>query len=830
LILGIVALGVGSFNGIRQASRAATANFGLFNEAISGRSDFIITAPVGPLKVKDLDGLSALARSPDWHLLPVIEGPLTQISPSGEAERLLRLVGIDLLSVANLPAFIDQGFEFGAEDVNWYEWIGRSKRIWISHQLSEENGLVAGDLLTATVSGRQHRLEVTGVLGGPDRPIPADLVIADLPSVQTILARSGEIDRVEVVVQDRSQRKDPKALSDLEARLASLTPEGLTLRPAAARVAERAEMTTAFRMNLTILSLIAILVGAYLILQALDTAVVRRRAELATLKSLGVGESTLFLTLMFESLLIGIAGSVLGLGVGMLLATGAVHALADTVNALYFATSVESIRLQPADVGWGLGVGIVFSLLAGWLPARDAMSTPAAQVLARGDWSPGFNWLRRPWIGLCLLALGLLCLQLEPVPIKGGAKLPLGGFCAAGLWIIGGALLSGQLLVGLARLGIKAGGGVFFRLALSRLAEGSSRHRLAVSGLAVAVAMVAGMLQMVGSFRGTIENWFEVRFQADLYVSERGAQGASTMNGINPAILSELYAGEAIAFTDTLYTTIVAGPKGRTLLVGADFDAWTHRIRQIWIKKPGLLPAVAEAKPALISESFARRFGLMDGGVAELVTPTGPRSISPVGIYADYGNEFGAAVVDIPVWQQWTGMERPINTSIYLKEGSAVNELRDALRLQFPGLDIRNGEELRRAALGIFEQTFRVTSALSLIGLSVALIGLVLGLFSIFSESADTWSTLRRLGFPARGYWITAGLEGAGIAAAAWVGGTLVGLGLGWVLIYVINVQSFGWTLIWHQPYAGLAWLGLSLIVLGYLAGALTGFWWERKQ
>lgn len=830
MILAIVALGVGSFNGIRQASRAATANFGLFNEAISGRSDFIINAPVGPVRNGDLSGLSELARSPDWHLLPVIEGPLTHINEEGEGERLLRLIGIDLLSVANLPAFIDQGFEFGAEDVEWYSWIGASNRIWISHQLAEEANLSAGDQLKATVSGRAHLLEVTGVLGSDDNPLPSDLVIADIPSVQAILARPAELDRVEVVVNDRSVRSDPKAMDRLQTRLETLVPDGLELRPSEARVAERAGMTAAFRMNLTILSLIAILVGAYLILQALDTAVVRRRAELATLKSLGVGESTLFLTLMVESLLIGIVGSVLGLGVGVLLASGAVHVLADTVNALYFATSIDSIQLQTADIAWGLGIGIAFSLLAGWLPARDAMSTPAAQVLARGDWSPGFDWLRRPWLGVGLLVVGSLCLLLPPFSISGGGKLPLGGFCAAGFWIIGSALLSGQVLVGLARMGARWSSGICSRLALSRLAEGSSRHRLAVAGLVVAVAMVTGMLQMVGSFRGTIQDWFDQRFQADLYISERGAQGASTLNGIAPSVMEELRAYPEIAFADTLYTAYVEGPTGRTVLAGVDFDAWTSRVRQIWVKAPGTLEASAGGEPALISETFARRFDVMDGGTIELETPAGSRRISPIGIYADYGNEFGAAVVDAPVWKLWTGLERPINSSIYLKDGVPANDLRDAMRLQFPGLDIRNGEELRTIALGIFDQTFRVTSALNGIGLTVALIGLVLGLFSIFSESAGTWSTLHRLGFPARGYWLTAGFEGAGIAAAAWLSGTAVGLCLGWVLIYVINVQSFGWTLVWHLPLAGFLYLGIALVALGYAAGALTGFWWERKQ
>ena len=172
-------------------------------------------------------------------------------------------------------------------------------------------------------------------------------------------------------------------------------------------------------------------------------------------------------------------------------------------------------------------------------------------------------------------------------------------------------------------------------------------------------------------------------------------------------------------------------------------------------------------------------------------------------------------------------MQRPLNTSLYLEPGREVNAVRDAMRLKFPGLDIRNGRELRDIALGIFEQTFRVTTALNGIGLGVALAGLVLGLFAIFTESAGTWQTLHRIGFPSRGYVSTAALEGAGIAVAAWVSGTFVGLCLGWLLIYVINVQSFGWTLVWHLPLGRLAWLGLALVALGATAGAATGWRWR---
>jgi putative ABC transport system permease protein len=408
--------------------------------------------------------------------------------------------------------------------------------------------------------------------------------------------------------------------------------------------------------------------------------------------------------------------------------------------------------------------------------------------------------------------------------------MPVGGFLSAGFWILGAALLSGHALVMLAGWFRPVCTQPVSLLACSRLQDGSSRHRLAVAGLVVAVGMVTGMFQMVDSFRYTIEEWFDIRFQAELYISERGVTGAGTINGIDPTIMEELVQDETIAYADVVYISYAKPKEGITILSGVDMKAWTTSIKQLWYKPPGSFIAEDGAEPALISETFARRFDLIKGGSTELDTSSGRKKISPVGIFSDYGNEFGTAAVDIKTWKAWTQSERPINVSLYLKEGTDINQVRDRLRLSFPGLDVRNGKELRDVALGIFEQTFKATSALNIIGLVVAFAGLLLGLFSIFDESARTWITLRHLGFSNRQFLFSAGIEGAGIGLAAWISGSMIGLVLGWLLVKVINVQSFGWTLLWHVPYIDFLIFGILLVLTGFLSGCLSSAYWNFKR
>jgi putative ABC transport system permease protein len=830
LLIGIVAVGVGAFNGIRQASRAASANFGLFNQAISGQSDFLIESPSQRLQENDLVGLQAITGQPDWHLVPVIEGSVTAVHPMTESKKLLRLIGLDLLSLGNLPKLSRQSIQFSEDENEWYDWLGTENEVWITRKLADDLALEEGGVIPFLASGRTGEMKIRMILEDEQNNLPDDLVLADIPTVQNLLSRPGELNRLEVVINQADKREDKSYLSQVQKRIQQSLPSHLSLSPTENRAADRAAMTAAFRLNLTILSLIAILVGAYLILQALDAAVVRRRGEIATLRSMGVDGGILFGTYLLEAFVLGVIGSILGVGVGYLLALGAVGMLADTVNALYFATSVEALSMTGVDLSIGLGLGIVFSLLAGWLPARDATQTPPAQILAKGDWSPGFSWLRKPNAGLGLLILGGIALLFPPYEMIGGSKMPAGGFVAAGCWVLGSALLSGHLLVLLAGWIRPICTGAVTRLACSRLLDGSSRHRLAVAGLVVAVSMVTGMFQMIGSFRDTIEEWFDVRFQADLYVSESGVTGAGSLNGIDPEVMTDLLKDPNIEYADVMRICYAKPAQGVTILAGVDLEHWSQKARQIWLKKPGELQAVKGAEAALVSETFARRFEVLDGGVVEIETPAGKKKISPFGIFCDYGNEFGMAAIDQGQWVQWVGTDRPINASLYLTDSGKVKETRDRLSLAYPGLDVRDEKELRNVALGIFEQTFQATHALSIIGLVVAFAGLLLGLLSIFDESTQTWQTLKHLGFSTSRFILSAGLEGGGIGLAAWVAGVIAGLAMGWLLIFVINVQSFGWTLLWTIPYGNILLFGILLVLVGFASGVCSATFWKMRR
>ena len=187
LLLGIVAVGVGAFNGIRQASRAASANFGLFNQAVSGQSDFLIESPVQRLREQDLAKLQKLGTDPDWHLIPVIEGSVTAVNEATQARKQLRLIGLDLLALGNLPTLAQETLKFSAEDdSNWYDWIGSENEVWVGQKLADALSISVGDELSFLASGHLAKMKVRMILDDPNGNLPDDLVLADIPTVQSV--------------------------------------------------------------------------------------------------------------------------------------------------------------------------------------------------------------------------------------------------------------------------------------------------------------------------------------------------------------------------------------------------------------------------------------------------------------------------------------------------------------------------------------------------------------------------------------------------------------------------------------------------------------------
>ncbi len=826
LLVAILALGVAVFLSIRLANRAAVSGFAIFTESITGESDFAVRPKAGGHLPETI--LSELRKSLDP--LPVAIFPLIEAQVADDAEGAFQLVGVDLVGLRNALALGKGGAPPSMDDTDFE--LGSEELIFVAASWANQNGLAPGDGLRLMIHDRLVSPRIAGMLeDDPARPaVPKNLALMDLPGAQRLLGMTGKISRAELVIppgegRPAVRREVARRLGDHEGKL------GWVLETREDRRASTAKMTHAFRLNLTVLSTLALLVGAYLILQALEAAVVRRRSEIAVLRSLGVAPRSIRRQWMAESLALGVVGGALGVFLGWAAAQLSVGAIARTVNSLYHATTTESASLHPGEALVAFAFGVGASILAGWLPARDAAETPPAQVLRSGSRSEGPGWLRRPFIGVGLTLASALFAVAPPLSLAGGERIPLGGYLAAATALFGISILVGAVFRPMGRVG----GALFRRSPTARYASSqwrrpTGRHRLAAAGLVTALGMAAGMGILVHSFEGTLTGWIGRLLRADLYVAAAGSDRAGTDGRIGEAVWRDLAGDDSVAGVDTIQRYPIDFRESRAHLAGAEYYRQDNGAPQLtWLRAPddpdpGSLETMIEGGvvPTWVNEAFSRRFGIDRGAIIEVPTPMGARMLRVDGVYTDYSDEAGTALVARRFTETWFDDASVSTVAVFLNEGVDAAAIRSRWSEKYPALLIRENARLRAEALRVFHQTFAVTHALEAIGIAVAVAGLGMALASLLVERRDELNTLKSIGFTRGQIASASAVEGAGLAMAGLVGGYALALILGALLIYVINRQSFGWTLDFRVPWGLLAGLALlTLLTSGTVAGVV---------
>jgi putative ABC transport system permease protein len=853
LLVLILALGVGVFTAVRLANRAAVSSFTHFTETLTGSSDWIIQAPAGSLPESILPELRDALADLAVQIHPVIESTASEAVATNAppatvfGRRTYTLLGVDLIGVSNLAAqqAAAQSF-FGRSkpdpksgptapvEVDFWSLFRDGPQVWASPALAAEKR-PGTDSLNLIVNERLLSLPVAGLIPQvPDGPAaPANLLVLDLPQLQRLVGREGQVDRVEFILE-AGHALDARRIA-LGERLAALgrTAAGerwLATTPGARRETA-ATMTQAFRLNLTVLSLIALLVGLYLVFQALDGAVVRRRGEIAVLRSLGFDAGALRRAWLVEAALLGLAGGALGLLFGWLGAQVAVRAVGQTVNALYYATSVSAAQLAWPEAALSLAAGVVASIVAGWAPARAASLTPPAQILVRGaPGSTGARWLRSWPLAIGSLALGALLVKMPPLALAGGNRFPIAGHIAALCGIVGGGVLAALAIPISGRvLRPFAASGAPWRVALGHIRRPTGRHRLAAAALVCAIGMAAGMAILVASFERSVRTWINTALQADLYLSSQGAQSASSNNRIAAGTWQAIAAHPAVART-ALFNAYPIQLNGLpTTLGGTDLAAQNSRGGFMWVEPPAsaaVFDPEQNAGTALVSESFGERFRVCRGDSLSVPTPLGSQRLTVAAVFADFGNERGTILVDRRHAVRWFGGdEHATSLSLDLVPGVQPETIRAALLAANPGLAIYTNVALRGEVLRIFRQTFSITYALEAIGVIVAVVGLALTLVSVLLDRRDELTTLRALGFRRSEIARATAIEGGVLALCATLSGLTLSFALGWVLIYVINKQSFGWTLALAVPLGQLAALSVLVVGTGVVVSYFVGRW-----
>ncbi len=820
----ILSLGVAVFLSIRLANRAAVTGFSLFTESISGDSDLLVRPRAGTFPETDLATLRQAVGSTPAVIYPVLD--TTAAATTAADSAIYRIIGTDFVALSNGIYLTDDDSTaaIAGDSESFAEVLGRDDQAYVSPAL----GLDTGETLSLSVEGIALQLTVAGVLqSDPLRPpLPDNLLVLDLPGAQRLTGHTGYLSRLEVRIPPGPDFQ--KNLEIAQAQLTQWAGERYVVETPGQRKESATQMSAAFRLNLTILSTLALVVGAYLILQAMEASVIKRRSEIAILRCLGVTPRQIHHAWLTESLMLGAIGSLLGIAIGCGLAQGMVRAISATVNTLYYETTASSAAFDTSEAAIAFGYGMIISLVAGWLPAREASRVSPAHAVNQGTRGGGLPILRHPWLGLVVTALAYLSAKLPPFTSSSGDLIPIGGYLSAFFFLVGLSILAGWLFPVVTRL-LHSTRSATRRYAASQFRLPEGRHRLAAAGLLTAFGMSAAMGILICSFQHTLTAWIQQMLKADIYIAAAGDQSVVSDNKIAEPIWQKIIQTPGIEGYDRLRRYGIDYQGRDTWLAGSDYSESGRHLQLIWIDPPtdlapnALRTMQGDLYPAWVSESFARRFQVGKSDQLQLPTPAGEKTVIIAGIYADYGSERGTVLVSRDYTTEWYADTSVNNIAVYLAPGTDENRWLADFKKAYPSIVARTNRKLRDDTLLLFKQTFSVTYALEAIAVIIAVTGLGLAMVGLLLERRAELSTLKELGLSRQQIAIAAMWEGVGLSLVGVVGGLVLSLLLGWLLVYVVNVQSFGWTLTFRVPWLSFVLLSAAMVATGGIVAWLVG-------
>ncbi len=757
--------------------------------------------------------LAVRAASPlgfDENLYPRVAtaAGVTDASPvvSLEAEiggARVTLLGLDVIRAAavtpSLVGLRPNGPDTSNDDVF-------ADTLFLSRAALAATGAGIGDTLIVSANSRSFPYRLGGaLLGAGDTEA---LGVIDIASAQWRFDRLGRLDRIDVKLFDR-----PAA----EGTLRSLLPEDATLGSAETEAAQGSALSRAYRVNLDMLALVALLTGGFLVFSAQSLSVARRLRAFALLRTLGLPRSGIVAAVAVEGLLIGLIGATLGLLAGYALAAVALRWFGGDLGAGYFSAAGARVVFQPLAAAMFFALGLVAALAGSVLPARAASrAAPAAALKNSGDMLDPRAPV--PWLpALALMGLGGLA-SLAP-PLNG---LPVLGFVGMALLLAGGVAgvpwLARQLLRPLSR---RQSRGVPGLLAVRHIHGAPGEAATALCGIVASTALMIAMAVMVTSFRTAVDEWLAQVLSADLYLRTEGAPP------FDPAIQARLANTPGlsrIAFSRQLPLTIEPDRPPVTLIARPLDPAHPDGLL-VLIDKAAALPS--GTIPVWVSEPASRLYNWKTGDTISLPLGQGAR-FGVAGIWRDYARQAGAVVIGNEDYSRLTGDAMRDEALVMLAPDTSFDAASTALLGKLPpeiraGVSVAQPSSLRRFALDLFDRSFAVTYLLEAVAILVGLAGVAATVSAQVIARVREFGMLRHLGLSKGQIVRMLGAEGALLGAIGGVAGVALGAVLSQVLIHVINPQSFNWTMTTRVPWGTVGGVIAALVLAATVTAMLAG-------
>ncbi len=778
-----IALGIALTASVFFVNASAIDEFGRASRALTGTADLVID---GGSAGFEESLYPAIARRAEVAIAsPVLETELTL-----ERGGTLSVLGIDPFLAGRVqPAlYADLASHFLA--------LLEPDAIALSASAASALGAGRGATLRVRVGAETRTLRVIDVL--PEAAYGRALGVMDVGSAQWTLKRLGRLTRLEL-----------RLASGVDAtRFAGSLrlPPGTIVAPAAVTEGRGATLKRAYYANLDMLALVALLTGAFLVFATQALSTLRRRAQFALLRALGVTRGEITAAVVLEGALVGAAGGLVGTAVGWLIAGLALAVLGGDLGAGFAVGAPTRVAASPLALIAFVLLGVAVSSLSSWLPARRVAALAPARALKGGDPAFALVSARGSRLGVGLLAAGAAVAFLPPV---GG--LPLAGYGAVALLLFGAVLLVPAFAAGALAL-LPARAGAIGRLALAQLQGTVAQSAVSLAAIVVSFSLMVSMAIMVHSFRDSFERWLNEVLPADLYL--RVAPGSDTVFlDAGAASLIARTPGVARSEFRRLLPLLLAPDRPPVTLIARVLDAAAVASLPLLARQPA---TPAGVPVVYVSEAVRDLYGWDLGARLELPLGGQLHAVVVGGIWRDYAHSSGTILIDRATYRAWTGDEGATDAALWLAPGRGARALEQSLRQQLAlgeNLQLIETTALKERSLVAFDRAFDITYALEAIAVAIGLAGVGFAFASQALARRAEFGMLRHLGCSARQLKSLLAGEGALLGVLGALYGLTVGGALSLVLVYVVNRQSFHWSLDFVVPYGQLAWAALALIV-----------------
>jgi putative ABC transport system permease protein len=806
-----VTLGVAVVLAIDLAGAAATGSFRASMETLAGDNDLEVIASGGVPEAV----VGTIATLPYCiRISPRIEDSAV----ISDTKQTIPLVGLDLVAAGGSDrngatlGFSSSETLSPSEDANLHLLDPGS--IWVGASLGKK----PGDHLRLLINDQVHDFTVRGLY--PDSNGSESAIVMDLAAAQRALNRYGRVDRILLKIPE------VPGFEEWQQRVRAVLPAGVEVRSEGTGTNENRRMLVAFRWNLRLLSYIALIVGAFLIYNTISVSVVRRRPETGIVRALGASRRAVLVAFIGEAAFFGLAGAALGLPLGRVMASGAVKLMAATVESLYVSSRPGSIELSAWSVVLAFFIGVGVAVVSACSPAREASLVSPVEAMARGrrEYTARVHKWRDLWLALIL---GILAAAASRVPAIEGK--PVFGYIAAVLLVVASALAIPAFTDAVISLFSRWLGkilGVEALLAAQSLSASLRRTSVLVGALSTAIAMMTSVGIMVGSFRETVLIWMNDRLPADLYLRPAGEPAPDRHPTVSLELADKISKLPGIAGVDRLRAYEISYDGMPATLASVDLSALRSDHQSNFFsgrQTEQVLSQIRNADAVVVSEPFTYKHHVRAGDTIVLALGTARPSFRIVDVYYDYGSERGSILMDRQTMLRYLPDPAPSNLAIYVAPNASVGTVREEIRQAAAGYRVLlfSNRDLRTEAIRIFDRTFAITYALEAVAVIVAVMGIAGALLALVIDRRREIALLRFLGAATAQVRKQILVEAGLLGLLANFTGLALGFALSLILIYVINKQSFGWTIRFHWPVAVL----LGAISVVYVATVLAGMY-----